>query len=130
MTKYWCYSRVCNQKYDKHQRNRLRDSISTLVDCRILINKKTKEDLDLLFVNEYSSTDNSSQRHNFAFPDIAPVALENPNCSLIETSKDIDSDKYNDLKSEVNSKTTSFAALKKFIVDELNEIIEKVITRH
>ena len=84
----------------------------------------------MLFVNEYSSTDNSSQRHYLAFPDIAPVALENPNCSLIETSKDIDSDKYNDLKSEVNSKTTSFAALKKFIVDELNEIIEKVITRH
>lgn len=60
------------------------DSIPTLVDL-------TKQDLDSLLVNECTSTDNSSQRHNYALPDIAPVDLETRNCSPVETSTDIDS---------------------------------------
>ena len=39
----------------------LRDNISKLVDSGILINKKTKQDLDSLFVNEEISTDNTPQ---------------------------------------------------------------------
>ena len=35
----------------------LRDCISNLVDSGILINKKTKKDLDSLFVNKGTSTD-------------------------------------------------------------------------
>ena len=56
-------------------------------------------------------TDTSSPRHNYALPDIAPVDLETPNCTLVETSTDIDSDKYNNLKGKVNNNTASFTPL-------------------
>ena len=41
--------------------NQLMDSISKLDDSGILINKKTKQDLDSLFVNEGTSTENTPQ---------------------------------------------------------------------
>ena len=105
----------------------MRDSISTLANCGILmLNKKTKQDLYSLFVTECSSNDNSSQRHNYALSDIAPVDLGTLNCTRVETSMVIDSYKYNNLKDEVNkSNTASFIALRRFVVAELNEIKEK-----
>ena len=39
----------------------LKDNVSKLFDSGILINKKSKPDLDSLFVNEGASTDNTSQ---------------------------------------------------------------------
>ena len=39
----------------------LKDNVSKLFDSGILINKKTEQDLDSLFVNEGASTDNTSQ---------------------------------------------------------------------
>lgn len=56
-------------------------------------------------------TDTSSPRHNYTLPDIAPVDLETPNCTLVETSTDIDSDKYNNLKGKLNNNTASFTPL-------------------
>ena len=73
----------------------LRDSISKLVDSGVLINKKTKQDLDSLFINEGTSTENT-------LPDITPVDIETPNCTLIETSTKSDRDRFNNLKGEVN----------------------------
>ena len=106
----------------------LRDSISKL-DSGILINKKTKQDLDSLFVNEWSSTDNTSQGQNNTLTDITPVDIATPNCTLVETSTKSDSNKYNNLKGEVNNSTANFAAVKSFVLDELHEIKEKVYTK-
>ena len=104
----------------------LRDSISELVDSGILINKKTKQDLDSLFINEGASTDNAPQGQNNTLPDITPVDTETPNCTLIETSTKRDRDRFNNLKGEVNRNTANFAAFKSFVLDELYEIKEKV----
>ena len=59
----------------------LRDSISKLVDSGILINKKTKQDLDSLFVNEGTSTDNKSQEQSNTLTDISLLDMETPNCT-------------------------------------------------
>ena len=83
----------------------LRDSISMFVDCGILINKKIKQDLDYLFVNERTSTNNTSQKQYNTLPDITPVDIETPNCTLIEASKKSDSNKFNNLKGEFNNNT-------------------------
>ena len=99
----------------------LMDSISKLVDNGILINKKTKEDLDSLFVNEGTSTDNNT------LPDIIPVNTETPNCRVTEASTKSDSDRFNDLKSKVNNNTANFSAFKSFVLDELHKIKAKYI---
>ena len=54
----------------------LRDSISKLVDSGILINKKTKQDLDSFSVNEGTSIDNTLQGQNNTLPDITRVVIE------------------------------------------------------
>ena len=104
----------------------LRDSISKLADSVILINKKPKQDLDSLFVNEGTSTDNTSQGQNNTLPDITPVDVETPSPVDIETSTKRDSDRFNNLKGEVNNNTVNFDAFKSFTLDELHEIKEKV----
>ena len=104
----------------------LRDSISKLVDSGILINKKTKQDLDSLFINEGNSTEYSPQGQNNTSSDITPVDIESLNCRLIETSTKSDRDRFNNLKSQVNRNTATFAAFKSFLLDELREIKEKV----
>ena len=104
----------------------LRNSISKLVDSGILINKKTKQDLDSLFINEGTSTDNTPQGQNNTLPDINPVDIETPNCILVETYTKSDRDRFNNLKGEVNRNTANFAAFKSFVLDELHEIKEKV----
>ena len=103
----------------------LRDSISKLVDSGILINKKTKQDLDSLFVNEGTSTNNTSQGQHNTLPDITPVDIETPNCTLEESSTKSDSDRFNDLKGEVNNNTANFAAFKSSVLDKLHEIKDK-----
>ena len=60
----------------------LRDSTSELVDSGILVHKKTKQDLDSLFVNDGTSADNTPQGQNNTLPDITPTDIETPNCSL------------------------------------------------
>ena len=103
----------------------LRDSISKLVDSGILINKKTKQDLDSLFVNEGTSTNNTPQGRHNTLPDITPVDIETPNCTLEESSPKIDSDRFNNLKGEVNNNTANFSAFKSSALDELHEIKDK-----
>ena len=88
----------------------LRDSISKLSNGRILINKKSKQDLNSRFVNEGASTDNAPQGHNNTLPDITLVKIETPNFTLVETSSKCDSDKYNNFKGEVNNNTVNFAS--------------------
>ena len=100
----------------------LRDSISKLVDSGILINKKTKQDLDSLFVNEGTSTNNTSQGQHNTLPDITLVDIETPNCTLEESSTKIDSNRFNNLKGEVNNNTANFSAFKSSVLDELHEI--------
>ena len=106
--------------------NQLMDSISKLDDSGILINKKTKQDLDSLFVNEGTSTENTPQWQNNTLPDITPVDTETPNCRVTETSTKSDTDRFNDLKSEVNNNTANFSAFKSFVLDELHKIKDKV----
>ena len=77
-----------------------RDSISKLFDSGILINKKAKQDLDFLFVNEGTSTDNTPQGQNNTLPGITPVDAEIPNCTLAEASTKSDSDRFNIWKAE------------------------------
>ena len=84
----------------------LMDSISKLVDNGILINKKTKEDLDSLFVNEGTSTDNNT------LPDIIPVNTETPNCRVTEASTKSDSDRFNDLKAKSTTTLRIFLLLR------------------
>ena len=91
-----------------------------------MINKKTKQDLDSLFVNEGTSTDNTPQEQSNTLTDIPLVDMENPNCTAVEASTKSDSDRYNNLNGKVNNNTTSFAAFKSFLLDELHEIKEKV----
>ena len=55
-------------------------------------------------------------------PDINSVDIETPNCTLKETFTKSDSNKYNNLKCEVNNHTSHFAAFKSFLLDELHEI--------
>ena len=83
----------------------LRDSISKFVDSGIVINKKTKQDLDSLFVNEGTSAKNTSQEQNNTLQEIAPVDIETPNCTLIEASTKSDIDIFNNLKGKVNNNT-------------------------
>ena len=104
----------------------LRDSIPKLVDSGILINKKSKQDLDSLFINEGTSTDNTPQGQNNTLPDITPVDIETPNCTLIETFTKSYRNRFNNLKGEVNRNTANFASFKSFVLDELHEIKEKV----
>ena len=104
----------------------LRDSISKLVDSGISINKKTKQVLDSLSVNEGTSADNTPQGQNNTLPDITPVDIEAPNCTLVGASTKIDSDRFNDLKGEVINNTANFSAFKSFVLDELHEIKDKV----
>ena len=104
----------------------LRDSISKLVDSGISINKKTKQVLDSLSVNEGTSADNTPQGQNNTLPDINPVDIEAPNCTLVGASTKIDSDRFNDLKDEVINNTASFSAFKSFVLDELHKIKDKV----
>ena len=103
----------------------LRDSISKLVDSGIIINKKTKQDLDSLFVNEGTSTNNTSQGQHNTLPDITPVDIETPNCTLEESSTKIDSNRFNNLKGEVNNNTANFSAFKSSVLDEFHEIKDK-----
>ena len=93
----------------------LMDSILELVDSGILINKKTKQDLDSLFLNEGTLTDNTPQEQNNNLTDINPVDIETPNCTLVEASTKSYSDRFNNLKGKVNSNTTNFAAFKSFV---------------
>ena len=104
----------------------LRDSISKLVDSGILINKRTKQDLDSLFVNEGTSTDNKPQGQKSTLPDITPVDIETPNCTIIEASTKSDSDRFINLKGKVNNNIANLAAFKRFVLDEVHEIQEKV----
>ena len=104
----------------------LRDSISKLVDSGISINKKTRQVLDSLSVNEGTSADNTPQGQNNTLPDINPVDIEAPNCTLVGASTKIDSDRFNDLKDEVINNTASFSAFKSFVLDELHKIKDKV----
>ena len=104
----------------------LRDSISKLVDSGISINKKTKQVLDSLSVNEGTSADNTPQGQNNTLPDINPVDIEAPNCTLVGASTKIDSDRFNDLKDEVINNTANFSAFKSFVLDELHKIKDKV----
>ena len=104
----------------------LRDSISKLVDSEILINKKSKQDLDSLFVNEGTSTDNTPQGQSNTLPDITPVDTETINCSLAEASRNSDRDRFNGLKGKVNNNPGNFSAFKSFVLDELHKIKEKV----
>ena len=104
----------------------IRDSISKLVDSEILINKKTKQDLDSLFVNEGTSTDNTPQGQNNTLPDITPVDTETTNCSLAEAFTNSDRDRFNGLKGKVNNNPANFSAFKSFVLDELHKIKEKV----
>ena len=48
------------------------------------------QDLDSL-LNEGTSTDNTPQGQYNTLPDINPVDIETPNCTLAETSVKIDS---------------------------------------
>ena len=48
------------------------------------------QDLDSLFLNEGTSTDNTPQGQYSTLPDISPVDIETPNCTLAETSAKID----------------------------------------
>ena len=64
----------------------LKDNVSKLFDSGILINKKTEQDLDSLFVNEGASTDNTPHGQNNTLPDILHVDIETSNGALIETS--------------------------------------------
>ena len=104
----------------------LRDSISKLVHSGILINKKTKQDLDSLFVNEGTNTDKTLQGQNNTLPDITSADIETPNYTLVEPSTKSDSDRFNDLKGEVNNNTANFSAFKSFVLDELHKIKNKV----
>ena len=104
----------------------LRDSISKLVDSGILINKKTKQDLDSLFVNEGTSIDNTLQAQNNTLPDITPVDIETPNYTFVEASTKSCSYSFNDLKSAVNNNTQNFSAFTSFVLDELHKIKDKV----
>ena len=74
----------------------LRDSTSKLVHSGILINKNTSAD------------------------------IETPNYTLVEPSTKSDSDRFNDLKGEVNNNTANFSAFKSFVLDELHKIKSKV----
>ena len=100
----------------------LRDSILKPVDSGILINKKTKQDLDSVFVNEGTSTNNTPQEQNNTLPDITPVDIETPNCTLIEASTKSDNDRFNNLNGEVNNSIANFTPFKSFALDELHEI--------
>ena len=91
-----------------------RDSISKLADSGILINNKTKQDLDSLFVNEGTSIDNTLQGQNNILPDIAPVDIEIPNYTIVEAFTKSYSDEFNDLKGAVNNNTKNFSAFKEF----------------
>ena len=104
----------------------LTDSISKLVHSGILINKKTKQDLDSLFVNEETNTDKTLQGQNSTLPDITSADIETPNYTLAEPSTKSDSDRFNDLKGEVNNNTANFSAFKSFAFDELHKIKNKV----
>ena len=104
----------------------LRDSISKLVDSGILINKKTKQDLDSFFVNEGTSIDNTLQVQNNTLPDITPEDIETPNYTLDHASTKSYSDSFNDLKGAVNNNTETFSAFKSFVLDELHKIKDKV----
>ena len=104
----------------------LRDSISKLVHSGILINKKTKQDLESLFVNEGTNTDKTLQGQNSTLPDITSADIETPNYTLVEPSTKSDSDRFNDLKGEVNNNTANFSAFKSFVLDELHKIKNKV----
>ena len=104
----------------------LRDIISKLVASGISINKKTKQVLDSLSVNEGTSADNTPQGQNNTLPDINPVYIEAPNCTLVGASTKIDSDRFNDLKGEVINNTANFSAFKSFVLDELHKIKDKV----
>ena len=53
----------------------LGDSISKLFGSRVLINKKTKQGLDSLFVNEGTSAGNTPQGQNNTLPDFTPVDI-------------------------------------------------------
>ena len=104
----------------------LRDNISKLVDSGILINKKTKQDLDSLFVNEGTSTDNTPQGQNNTLQDITPVDTETSSCILADASTKSDSDRFNDLKGEVSDSTANFSAFNSFFLDEIHKIKGKV----
>ena len=69
---------------------------------------------------------NTPQEKNNTLPDITPVDIETLNCTLIEASTKSDSDRFNNLKGEVNNKTANFAAFKSLVLDELHEFKEKV----
>ena len=104
----------------------LRDSISKLVHSGILINKKTKQDLHSLFVNEGTNTVNTLQGQNNTLPDITSADIETPNYTLLEPSTKSDSGRFNDLKGEVNNSTANFSAFKSFVLDELHNVKYKV----
>ena len=104
----------------------LRDSISKLVDSGILINKKTKQDLDSLFINEGTSIDNTLQGQNNTLPDITPVVIKTPNYTLDDASTKSYSNSFNDLKGAVNNNIEHFSAFKSFVLDQLHKIKDKV----
>ena len=74
----------------------LRDRTSKLVHSGILINKNTSAD------------------------------IETPNYTLVEPSTKSNSDRFNDLKGEVNNNTANFSAFKSFVLDDLHKIKNKV----
>ena len=65
--------------------------------------------MNLFFVNEGTSTNNTPQEQNTTLPNITPVDMETPNCILIKASTKNDSDRFNNLKGEVNNNTVNFA---------------------